>query len=240
MAADNIIGGNKRKYKGTLGASVLKIFNMTVAAVGPSTKVLEALKIPYETVTVHPGSHAGYYPGAKAMTLKLIFSPKDGRVLGAQAAGVEFVDKKIDVISAIMGMNGTIYDLMEFEQCYAPPYSSAKDAVNMAGFVAENILTGRIKTVTWDKVLASPKDFSILDVRTGNECGRGMAPGAINIPVDELRDRINEVPKGKKIAVHCGVGIRSYIASRILMQSGFEEVYNISGGYISYAIIKAQ
>jgi NADPH-dependent 2,4-dienoyl-CoA reductase/sulfur reductase-like enzyme/rhodanese-related sulfurtransferase len=239
LCADNIIEGNKRKYKGTLGASVLKIFNVTVAAVGPPSKVLDALKIPYETVTVHPGSHAGYYPGAASMTLKLIFSPSDGRILGAQAAGVEFVDKKIDVISAIMGMKGTVYDLMEFEQCYAPPYSSAKDAVNMAGFVAENVLSGRIKTITWEKVLANQDDFIILDVRTGGECGRGKAPGAINIPVDDLRQRIGEIPKGKKIAVHCGVGIRSYIAVRILMQSGFEEVFNISGGYISYAILKA-
>ena len=239
LCADNIIEGNKRKYKGTLGASVLKIFNVTVAAVGPSSKVLDALKIPYETVTVHPGSHAGYYPGAASMTLKLIFSPSDGRILGAQAAGVEFVDKKIDIISAIMGMKGTVYDLMEFEQCYAPPYSSAKDAVNMAGFVAENVLSGRIKTITWEKVLANPDDFIILDVRTGGECGRGMAPGAVNIPVDDLRQRMGEIPKGKKIAVNCGVGIRSYIAVRILMQSGFEEVFNISGGYISYAILKA-
>lgn len=239
MAADNIVEGNKRKYKGTLGASVLKIFNMTLAAVGASSKTLDALKIPYETVTVHPGSHAGYYPGATSMTLKLIFSPEGGKILGAQAAGVEFVEKKIDVISAIMGMNGTIYNLMEFEQCYAPPYSSAKDAVNMAGFVAENVLSGRIKTTTWDKVLAAPSEYVILDVRTNGECTRGTAAGAINIPVDELRKRIGEIPKGKKIAVNCGVGIRSYIAVRILMQSGFEEVYNISGGFVSYMVLKA-
>lgn len=239
MAADNIIDGNKRVYKGTLGASVLKIFNMTVAAVGASSKTLEALKIPYETVTVHPHSHAGYYPGASSMTLKLIFSPIDGRILGAQAAGVEFVEKKIDVISAIMGLNGTVYDLMEFEQCYAPPYSSAKDAVNMAGFVAENVISGKIMTITWEKVLANLNDFFILDVRSNGECGQGMAPGAVNIPADDLRRRLGEIPKGKKIAVNCGVGIRSYIAVRILMQSGFKEVYNISGGYISYMILKA-
>jgi len=240
MAADNIAGEHKRIYKGTLGASVLKIFNMTVAAVGPATKVLEALKIPYETVIVHPGSHAGYYPGSTSITLKLIFSPADGRILGAQAVGFEFVEKKIDVISALMGMKGTVYDLIEFEQCYAPPYSSAKDAVNMAGFVAENVLTGKIKTITWEKVLANPNDVIILDVRTSGEFSNGSVTKAINIPVDDLRKRLEEIPKGRKIAVTCGVGIRSYIAVRILMQSGFEEVYNISGGYVSYMIAKAQ
>ena len=234
MGADNIVEGNKRKYAGTFGAAVLKVFDLTAAAVGPAAKALDAANIPYETVLVHPGSHAGYYPGAAPISLKLLFSPSDGRILGAQAIGAEMAEKKIDVISAFMQKHGTVYDLEEFEQCYAPPYSSAKDAVNMAGFVAVNVLSGKIKPILWEKVLKDRSDYFILDVRTKSEFSRGAAPGAVNIPVDDLRQGMAGLPKDKKIAVYCGVGIRSYIAVRMLVQNGFTETYNISGGYFSF------
>lgn len=234
MAADNIVNGNRRKYKGTFGASVLKVFDMTVAATGAPVKLLNAENIVNESVIVHPGSHAGYYPGSTTISLKLVFSPVDGKVLGAQAVGFEMVEKKIDVISAIMMMRGTVYDLMEFEQCYAPPYSSAKDAVNMAGFVAENVLSGMIKPISWDKLLGKKEEFFVLDARTPGEFANGSVPGAVNIPVDDIRGRMKEIPSGKKIAVYCGQGIRSYISARMLMQNGFPDVYNISGGYHTY------
>jgi NADPH-dependent 2,4-dienoyl-CoA reductase/sulfur reductase-like enzyme/rhodanese-related sulfurtransferase len=234
LAADNIIEGNKKKYPGTLGTAVLKIFDMTAAVTGVSAKVLEAEKMPYESVIVHPGSHAGYYPGASTITLKLIFAPSDGKILGAQAVGFGGVDKRIDVISAYMAKGGTVYDLTAFEHCYAPPYSSAKDAVNMAGFAAENILTGKIKTITWEKIASLGSDGIILDVRTAEECREGMFEGALNIPLDDLRARLDEVPRGKKIAAYCRVGFRSYIAARILMQHEFD-VYNLSGGYTTYS-----
>lgn len=238
MAADNIVDGNKKKYPGTLGASVLKAFDLTAASVGVAAKTLERENIAYETVVIHPMSHAGYYPGAKPMTLKLLFSPTDGTILGAQAVGADMVEKKIDVISAFVQMRGTVSDLAAFEQCYAPPHNSAKDAVNMAGFVAENILTGKIKSIMWEKLLKEKESYTIIDARTPKEFAMGRVAGAINLPVDDMRAKLAAVPNEKKIAVYCGVGLRSYIAVRILMQSGFNEVYNISGGFTSYAYAK--
>jgi NADPH-dependent 2,4-dienoyl-CoA reductase/sulfur reductase-like enzyme/rhodanese-related sulfurtransferase len=238
MVADNIVYGNIKKYPGTLGASVLKVFGLSVASVGAAAKALEQENISYETVVVHPASHASYYPGAVLMTLKLLFSPADGSILGAQAIGADMVEKKIDVISALMQKQGTIYDLAAFEQCYAPPYNSAKDAVNMAGFVAENILSGKIKSIMWEKLLKARDSYTVIDARTPREFAMGSAKGAINIPVDNMRAKLENVPKEKKIAVYCGVGIRSYIAVRILMQNGFDEVYNISGGFTSYGYAK--
>ncbi len=239
MAADNIIAGNKKSYPGTIGTAVLKIFDLTAAVTGVAAQVLEAAQMPYESVIIHPGSHAGYYPGTSPITLKLLFAPADGKILGAQAVGFEGVDKRIDVIAAYLAKEGTIYDLTSFEHCYAPPYAAAKEAVNMAGFVAENILLGKIKTLTWDKVASLGKDVLILDVRTAEEYGEGMIPGALHIPVDDLRTRIKDLPQDKKIVVYCGVGIRSYIAARILMQKGFT-VYNLSGGYFTYTCLQPQ
>ncbi len=240
MVADNIVEGHKKKYAGTLGTAVVKIFAMTVAVTGLAAKALEAEKIPYEAVLIHPGSHAGYYPGATAMTLKLLFSPSDGKILGAQAAGLEGVDRSIDVISAYISRQGTVYDLTSYEHCYAPPYASAKDAVNMAGFVAENVLSGKVKFINWDKIASLGGDLFLLDVRTVEECRRGMAEGAVNIPLDDLRARVGEVPQGRRIAVYCGVGIRSYAAVRILMQKGYQEVYNLSGGFMTYSSLQVQ
>ena len=240
MAADNIVEGNNKKYYGTLGTAVVKIFTMTVAVTGLTAKVLDAEQIPYESVVIHPGSHAGYYPGASAITLKLLFSPTDGKILGAQAAGVDGVDRSIGVISAYISKQGTVYDLTSYEHCYAPPYSSAKDAVNMAGFVAENVLSGKVKTINWDKIASLGDAVFLLDVRTVEECQRGMVGGAVNIPLDDLRTRLGEIPQGRKIAVYCGVGIRSYVAVRILMQKGYEEVYNLSGGFMTHSILQEQ
>ena len=240
MVADNIVEGNKKKYHGTLGTAVVKIFAMTVAVTGLAAKVLDAEQIPYESVIIHPGSHAGYYPGATTITLKLLFSPTEGKILGAQAAGVEGVDRSIDVISAYISRQGTIYDLTSYEHCYAPPFASAKDAVNMAGFVAENVLSGKLKTINWDKVALLGDAVFLLDVRTVEECRRGMVSGALNIPLDDLRVRLGEVPQGRKIAVYCGVGIRSYAAVRILMQKGYGEVYNLSGGFMTYSSLQDQ
>ena len=238
IAADNIIEGNKKRYPGTLGTAVLKIFDMTAALTGASAKALEAEAIPYEAVIVHPASHAGYYPGASTITLKLLFSPQGGKILGAQAIGSRGVEKRIDVISAYLANRGTVYDLTAFEHCYAPPYAAAKDAVNMAGFVAENILSGKMKTLSWEQVSARAGEFAILDVRTAEEYRRGSIEGALHIPIDDLRARIGEVPRSKPLIVYCGVGIRSYLAARILMQKGFE-VYNLSGGYTTYAALTA-
>ncbi len=240
MVADNIIEGNKKKYYGTLGTAVVKVFAMTVAVTGLASKALDAEQIPYESVVIHPGSHAGYYPGATTMTLKLLFSPADGKILGAQAAGFEGVDKCIDVISAYISMHGTVYDLAGYEHCYAPPFSSAKDAVNMAGFVAENVLSGKVKTIPWDKLASLGDTLYLLDVRTVEEYRRGMVSGAVNIPLDDLRARLGEVPQGRKIAVYCGVGIRSYAAVRILKQKGYGEVYNLSGGFMTYSSLQGQ
>jgi len=213
---------------------VLKIFSLTAAMTGLSAKALEAEGIPHESVIVHPASHAGYYPGASAVALKLFFAPADGKILGAQAIGAEGADKRIDVISAYLSKQGTIYDLTAFEHCYAPPYSTAKDAVNMAGFVAENILAGQMKTISWEKVASLGGEVLIIDARSPAEHRQGTIPGAVNIPIDELRARIGEVPRGKKIVVYCGVGIRSYIAGRILAQAGYREVFNLAGGYTTY------
>lgn len=240
IVADNIVEGHKKKYAGTLGTAVVKIFALTVAVTGLAAKALEAENIPYEAVLIHPGSHAGYYPGATAMTLKLLFSPSDGKILGAQAAGLEGVDRSIDVISAYISRQGTVYDLTSYEHCYAPPYASAKDAVNMAGFVAENVLSVKVKNINWDKIGSLGDNLFLLDVRTVEECRRGMAEGAVNIPLDDLRARVGEVPQGRKIAVYCGVGIRSYAAVRILLQKGYQEVYNLSGGFMTYSNLQVQ
>jgi NADPH-dependent 2,4-dienoyl-CoA reductase/sulfur reductase-like enzyme/rhodanese-related sulfurtransferase len=234
MAADNIAGGNREKYHGTFGSSVLKFFDLTAAICGPSSKALRAENIPFESAIVHTGNHADYYPGASTISLKLLFAPDTGRILGAQAVGADMAEKKIDIISAFMQKQGTIHDLTEFEQCYAPPFSSAKDTVNMAGFVAENIITGKIKPVVWESILKNRGDYFLLDVRSKEEFSCGAASGAVNIPVDDLRQNLPSLDKNRKIAVYCGVGVRSYIAVRILTQNGFNDVYNISGGFHTY------
>jgi rhodanese-related sulfurtransferase len=234
LAADNMAFGNTQAYRGTLGASVLKVFGMTAAAVGANERVLKAAGIAFQSVTVHPENHAGYYPGATLLTVKVLFSAPEGKILGAQAVGEAGTEKRIDVISALMGKGGTVSDMARFEQAYAPPYSSAKDPVNMAGFAAENILTGKVRVITWDSLRDAPAgEYLILDVRTPEEFARGAIGDARNIPIDELRERLGEIPRGKKIVAYCRVGMRSYLANRILLHNGFD-AWNLSGGYYTW------
>jgi rhodanese-related sulfurtransferase len=191
--------------------------------------------MPYIASITHSSSHADYYPNAGSIAIKIICSPGDGKILGAQAVGYEGVDKRIDVITAFM-MNGkTVYDLEMMENCYAPPYSSAKDPVNIAGFAAGNILKGKVKNVQWyDIARRDPSNSILLDVRTEEEFRRGSIKGAINIPVNELRVRLGELPENKNIITFCRAGLRGYTAARILTQNGFENVSNLSGGYTTY------
>lgn len=235
IAAENMLYGPKVKYNGSIGTSIAKVFDLTVASVGLSEKVCINERIDYEKIIIHGSSHAGYYPGALPLTLKVIIKKDNGKILGAQAIGYEGIDKRIDIISGFIQKNGTIYDLSEFEHAYAPPYSSAKDPINLAGFVGENILKGRLKQIYIENFLQMDKnEIFLLDVRTEEEFKLGSIEGAINIPVDELRRNINKIPKNKKIIIFCGVGLRGYIAYRILNQNGFDEVYNLAGGYKSY------
>lgn len=231
----NHICGREDGYKGTQGTSVLKIFDMTVASTGSNEKILKKLNIPYLKSFTHSASHAGYYPGAMPISLKLLFSPEDGKILGAQAVGYDGVDKRIDVIATAIRAGMTVYDLQELELCYAPPYSSAKDPVNMAGYVASNMLKGDVKVIHWDEIEKLDKNKSVLvDVRTEMEYTMGTIDNAMNIPVDDLRDRLNEIPKDKEIIIFCQVGLRGYLACRILEQNGYKNVKNLSGGYKTY------
>ncbi len=221
IAADNVAGLNST-YKGTQGSSILKIFDMTAASTGANERTLQRANMPYRVVYIHPASHATYYPGAIPMSLKLIFND-EGRVLGAQGIGYDGVDKRIDVIAALIRLKGTVEDLAELELSYAPPYSSAKDPVNMAGFVAQNVLAGISHAVAWKDIenLGS-EEYQLLDVRTDEEFKNGHLEGAINIPVDSLRDRLGELDKNKTVVEYCQVGLRGYIADRILSQNGFK------------------
>jgi NADPH-dependent 2,4-dienoyl-CoA reductase/sulfur reductase-like enzyme/peroxiredoxin family protein/TusA-related sulfurtransferase/rhodanese-related sulfurtransferase len=233
IAADNI-AGRDAEYDGALGTSILKAFDLTAAATGSNEKLLIKNGIAYEKSYTHSGSHAGYYPGASMITLKLIFSKEDGRILGAQAVGRDGVDKRIDVLATAIKAGMTVYDLERLDLAYAPPYSSAKDPVNMAGYTAANILKGDVQVVHWNEIDALDKEeYSILDVRTPVEYQGGYIAGAVNIPVDVLRERLDEVPKDKNIAVYCKIGLRGYIACRILSQNGVK-CFNLSGGYDIY------
>ena len=235
LVADNIVLGNTRPYKGAIATAIAKVFDITVASTGLSAKALKREGIEYISNIIHGSSHAGYYPGALPYTLKILFQPKTGKLYGAQMIGYEGVDKRIDLIATVLLNNGSIYDLQDIEHAYAPPYSSAKDPVNQAGYVAENIITGRLKNINWKEVsqLHAP-NICLLDVRTPEEHALGHIEGSLNIEVDKIRERMGEIPRDKKIIVYCGVGIRGYFACRILMQNGFEEVYNLSGGYKTY------
>lgn len=233
IAADNICGRNV-KFNGSQGTSIIKVFDLTGAATGNNEKILKRMGITYLKSYTHSGSHAGYYPGAFVMTMKILFSPVDGKLLGAQIIGRDGVDKRIDVLATAIRHGLTVYDLEELELAYAPPYSSAKDPVNMAGFTASNILRKDMKVIHFDELERISRDeFYLLDVRTDVEYDGGHIDGAVNIAVDKLRDQLNEIPRDKKILVYCKVGLRGYIASRILEQNGFD-VYNLSGGYDIY------
>ncbi len=226
VAADGV-AGQPRAFGGVVGTAIVKLFDWTAAMTGRSEKALCKADKPYEKIYVHPNDHAGYYPGAVQMTLKLLFAP-DGKVLGAQAVGQAGVDKRIDVIATVIKLGGTVHDLAELELCYAPPYGSAKDPVNVAGMVAENVLSGRGPVLHWHDWRTF--DGTLLDVRTAPENARGALPGSLHIPLDELRQRLGEIPSDTPLLVYCAQGLRGYLAQRILMQRGFDRVYNLSGG----------
>lgn len=234
IAADNICGGDST-YRASFGSSVIKLFDMTAATTGINEKAAKAAGLCYEKIVLSPASHASYYPGGKAMTMKLLYEKGSLRILGAQIVGFDGVDKRIDVIATAMqaGMKAT--QLTELDLAYAPPYSSAKDPVNMAGFMAENIENGLVKQFHFEDVAQLPRDGSVtlLDSRTPREYARGHVDGFINIPVDELRERLNEIEPGKPVYVMCQSGLRSYLACRILAQHDFD-CYNFSGGYRFY------
>ncbi len=234
ICANNIVLGNKQKYNGAINTAIVKVFDMTVATAGTASKHLKTAQIPHIVSTNHAGSHAGYYPGARSMAIQIAFTPEEGRLLSAQIAGYDGVDKRIDIISSFIQQGLTIYDLAQFEHAYAPPYSSAKDPVNMAGFIADNILSGRLKVFYQEDVSTLETGSMLLDVRTVKEFEAGHIDSAINIPVDEIRSRMGEIPHDKKIYIYCEAGLRGYLAHRILRQEGWDEVYNLSGGYITW------
>ena len=236
IAADHIFG-RATSYRGTQGTAIVRVFDLTAACTGASEKTLKRCNIPHRAAYLHPANHAGYYPGARQMSLKVLFAPNDGRVLGAQAVGGDGVDKRIDVLAMAIQGKMTVYDLEEAELCYAPPYGSAKDPVNMAGFICSGILRGDQPQVTVGELVRQQQSGDIqavVDVRGADEFARGHLPGAINIPVDELRGRLGDVPPGR-IAVNCQVGMRGYLATRILLAAG-RDVVNLSGGYLAWEL----
>lgn len=235
IVADNMVFGNSSTYEGAIGTSVAKIFDLTVAATGLPAKRLRQFGIDYLSATIHPNSHAGYYPGALPMTIKVTFSPADGKLLGAQIVGYDGVDKRIDEFALVIKRGGTVYDLQAIEQAYAPPYSSAKDPVAVAGYVAGNILSGKMKPLYWRELRdADLSKVTLIDVRTPDEFSLGALKGAINIPLDDMRERIKEIPADKPVFLYCGVGLRGYLASNILRQNGFDDVRNLVGGIKLY------
>ncbi len=241
LVADNIVDGNTKSYRGTFGTAIAKVFDMTVGSTGLSEKQAERLGIRYRTAVVHSSSHAEYYPGATPLTVKIVFDPEDGRLLGAQAVGFDGVDKRIDMLSAHLVAGRRAYDLAALEHAYAPPYSSAKDAVNIAGYIAENIVAGLSVHVSWRELRdMDPKNRYLLDVRTREEYEEGTIRGAVNIPVDELRGRLAEIPTDRRIVVFCLVGQRAYFAERILRNSGFDDVMNLSGGYATWSLVTGE
>jgi NADPH-dependent 2,4-dienoyl-CoA reductase/sulfur reductase-like enzyme/rhodanese-related sulfurtransferase len=232
MAADHIFGRSVH-YRGTQGTAIVRVFNRTAAMTGASEKVLRRSKREYRKVYVHPTQHASYYPGSESMTLKVLFDPRSGKIFGAQAVGGPGVDKRIDVLAVAIQAGMTVFDLEEMELAYSPQFGSAKDPINMAGFVASGLLRGDHPQIDVESVLGKPDQAFMLDVRTHGEFNGGHLPGATNIPIEELRSRLAELPRHRPIACYCQVGQRGYLATRILLQAGFDAV-NIGGGYKTY------
>jgi CoA-disulfide reductase len=236
IAANNMMG-KEEKYQGTLGTSIAKVFDLTVAATGNNEKTLKRLGIAYEVVHIHPSSHAGYYPGAAPISLKLIFDKEIGKIYGAQAVGADGVDKRIDVIATAIKGGLTVEDLTNLELSYAPPYSSAKDPVNMSGYVATNIMEGELEHIQWHEVdQVVGKGGLLIDVREPMEREFGYIEGSINISLNDLRNKLDEIPKGKTVYVSCQVGLRGYLASRILKNNGYK-VKNVDGGWKTYSSV---
>ena len=235
IVADNMVFGNKVAYEGAIGTSIAKVFDMTVASTGLAANHLKQWEMEYQSSVTHSASHAGYYPDALPLTLKLTFHPVTGKLYGAQCIGYEGVDKRIDQIAGLIKRGGTVYDLMETEHTYAPPFSSAKDPIAIAGYVASNIISGAMPIITWRELVQQKNEVMLIDTRTPEEFSFGSIPGAINIPLDDLRDRMSEVPASKPVVLFCAVGLRGYLAQRILMGNGYRNVRNLSGGYKLYS-----
>ena len=235
IVADNMVLGNKIKYEGSIGTAIAKVFNITVASTGLPAKRLKQLAIPYLSATIHNGSHAGYYPGSLQMDIKITFSPTDGRLYGAQIVGYDGVDTRINQYALAIKHGATVEDLTKLEHAYAPPFSSAKDPVAISGYVASNILNGKMNPLYWREMLeVDTNKVALIDVRTVEEYASGTIPGAINIPIDDLRDRLSELPTDRPIWLFCGVGLRGYLASNILKARGYKEVRNLIGGITTY------
>jgi NADPH-dependent 2,4-dienoyl-CoA reductase/sulfur reductase-like enzyme/rhodanese-related sulfurtransferase len=230
IAADNIFDRPTR-YHGTLGTAILRLFNLTAGCTGANEKCLRNANIPFLALHLHPGSHAGYYPGAEPIAMKILFSPDTGKLLGAQAVGHEGVDKRIDVLSTALKGGMTVNDLAELELAYAPPFGSAKDPVNMAGMAAQNVLAGDVQLAQWNEIaLLDARKTMLLDVRRPEERAKGFIPGSVHIPLDQVRARMNELQRDREVIVHCQSGQRSYFACRILAQHGFR-ARNLSGSF---------
>ena len=237
IVADNMVFGNKTEYEGAIGTSIAKVFDLTVGATGLPAKRLQQMGIAFEQSTTSSAAHASYYPGAFQLTTKLTFDPKSGKLYGAQCVGHEGVDKRIDQVALLIKNGGTVYDLIKLEHAYAPPFSSAKDPIAIAGYTAANIINGSMPIIHWREL----KDIdlgnkTLVDVRTADEYSLGTIRNAINIPLDELRDRIQEIPADKPVIVFCAIGLRGYLAQKILMGRGFKDVRNLSGGYKTYVL----
>lgn len=236
IVADNMVFGNTTEYEGAIGTSIAKVFDVVVASTGLPAKRLKQLGIKYQSSTTISMSHAGYYPGAFFITTKITFNPEDGTLYGAQCVGHEGVDKRIDQLAIIIKHKGTIYDLISLEQAYAPPFSSAKDPIAIAGYTAANIISGKMSVIYWREIDSLDRSkVQIIDTRTPAEFELGTINGAVNIPVDDIRKRLNEIDKNKPVVVFCAVGLRGYIAARILMANGYD-VRNLSGGYKTYQL----
>lgn len=237
IVADNMVFGNKTEYEGAIGTAIAKIFDLTVALTGLPAKRLKQLGIDYRSSTTYSQSHASYYPGAFMLTLKLTFDAKTGKIYGAQCVGHEGVDKRIDQIAQVIKHDGTVADLITTEHCYAPPFSAAKDPIAIAGYAAQNIINGSMPIISWSELHGTDlSSITLIDVRTATEYSLGTIQHAINIPMDEIRERIGEIPTDKPIVVFCAIGQRGYIAQRILMGRGFKNVRNLSGGHKTYSL----
>ncbi|MCW3787109.1 FAD-dependent oxidoreductase [Plebeiibacterium sediminum] len=235
ILADNMVYGHNRKYKGSIGTAIAKVFDMTAGITGMTHRGLKAAGIKHDCTIVHAGSHAGYYPGSMQMMLKISFDPKSGKLYGGQVIGYKGVDKRLDLLATVIKNEGTIYDLQEIEHAYAPPFSSAKDPVNQAGYNAENIIKGLFKPLSPFKFHKRiKKECFVIDIRTPEEVSIEAIEDSVNIELDKLRENLDRIPKDKKIMIYCGVGLRGYVAARILKQNGFEDVYNLSGGLKVY------
>jgi NADPH-dependent 2,4-dienoyl-CoA reductase/sulfur reductase-like enzyme/rhodanese-related sulfurtransferase len=239
IAAD-VICGRSARYRGTWGTSVLRLFDLTAACTGASEKSLRRAGLPFEALHLHPGSHAGYFPGAEPIAMKILFAPDTGRLLGAQAVGRDGVDKRIDVLATALKSGLTVHDLAELELAYAPPFGSAKDPVNLAGMAAQNVLAGDVALAQWDEVATLDPDQSlVLDVRGPAERARGFIPGSRHLPLDELRSRLDELPRDRELIVACHTGQRSYFACRILTQNGFR-ARNLTGAWRTWSCATAK